>query len=262
MQSEDVTAISPVSETGAAPKITPSSDGFSWASLAKILAAFGSVGGLLLHLIGHIAHQSYISEWGLDPGIFPKPLDEIMVLGYLSIMDRSISILSLLGNQKWQILGIWAAITVYVYAVWHLKKSPKREQVKKLFMSLPERLVDLLKSALGTALVLAVFPTGLYLVAVGTVIPAALGYSYGRSAAQGEYRRFVEGCAAVASGNHCFEVLKNGKRVAYGFLLDSSTTHIGLFDADSKRARAILREGTELMADQRSVQKQPNIVEK
>jgi small nuclear ribonucleoprotein (snRNP)-like protein len=35
-----------------------------------------------------------------------------------------------------------------------------------------------------------------------------------------------------------------------------------LFDVDAKRARAILREGTELIADLRSVQKQPNIVEK
>jgi len=262
MQSEDVTAISPVPEAVAAPKAAQSSDGFSWASLAKILAAFGTVGGLLLHLIGHIAHQSYISEWGLDPGIFPKPLDEIMVLGYFAIMERSISILSLLGNQKWQILGIWAAITVYVYVVWYLEKSPKREQVTRLFKSLPERLVDLLKSALGTALVLAVFPAGLYLVAVGTVIPAALGDSYGRSAAQGEYRRFVNGCAAASSGDHCFEVLKNGKRVAYGFRIDSSTTHVGLFDVDAKRARAILREGTELIADQRSVQKLPDIVEK
>lgn len=269
MQSEDVQAIPSVPEVGAVPKAIQSSDGFSWASLAKILAAFGTVGGLLLHLIGRIAQQSYVSEWGLDPGLFPKPLDEIMVLGYFAVMDRSISILSLLANQKWQILGIWAAITVYVYVIWLLEKSPKREQVTRLFKSLPERLADLLKSALGTALVLAVFPAGLYLVAVGTVIPAALGDSYGRSAAQGEYRRFVNGCAAATGGDHCFEVLKNGKRVAYGFRIDSSATHIGLFDVDAKRARAILREETELIADQRAgaeaihtVQKQPDIVEK
>lgn len=260
--SPEVAVIAPISEVGNTQKTAQSSGGFSWASLAKILAALGTVGGLLLHLIGHIGHQSYIAEWGLDPGIFPKPLDEIMVFGYIAIMDRSISILSLLGNQKWQILGIWAAITVYVYVVWYLEKSAKREKVTKIFERLPERLADLLKSALGTALILAVFPAGLYLVAVGTVIPAALGDSYGRSSAQEEYRRFVLGCAPVSGGSHCFDVLKNGKRIAYGYLIDSSATHIALFDVEAKRARAILREGTELLADERSTSKQPDIVKK
>lgn len=77
----------------------------------------------------------------------------------------------------------------------------------------------------------------------------AISPGYGRSAAQVENRRFVDDCAAVSSGNQCFEVLKNGKRVAYGFRIDSSIIHIGLFDVDTKRARAILREGTELIAD-------------
>lgn len=262
MKSEDVRATSPVLEVGSSKNESQAPALDSWSPLAKVLAALGAVGGLLLHLIGHIGHLSYIAEWGLDPGIFPKPLDEIMVLGYIAIMERSVSILSLLGDQIWRILGIWMVITGYVYVVWRLEKSARREKATKILERLPERFVDLSKSALGSALVLAVIPAGLYLVAVTTVIPAALGDSYGRSSAQKEYRRFVEGCTNTSGGSHCFEVMKDGKRIAHGFLIDSSTTHIALFDVDTKRARAIVREGTEVIADERPTLKQSSTLEK
>lgn len=239
---------------GTAPNEAKASQGqfdISWSSLAKILGALGAVGGVLLHLMGYVAHRSYMAEWGLDPGLFSKQMDEIAVLGYASIIDRSVSVFSLLADNQGTIASVWVLLSLYIYAVWWMEESPRQAGARQWFGRLPRRWADLVKSAIGSGFVLAIFPAGLSLVLLVLVVPMAIGQGFGRSAAQSEYSRFNKGCERSVTGSRCFEVLKDGRRVAHGFLIDSSSSHIALFDVDKKRARIILREGTELLADER-----------
>ena len=57
---------------------------------------------------------------------------------------------------------------------------------------------------------------------------------------------FKKGC--VQSKVQCIELRRDGNAVATGYLLDSSNTHIANFDTAVKRARALPRDGLELVA--------------
>ena len=57
------------------------------------------------------------------------------------------------------------------------------------------------------------------------------------------------GCDAQPSGRRCIDLRKDGKTFARGFPIDSSESHIALFDVIEKRARALERDGTELLVD-------------
>lgn len=223
-----------------------------WFSFAKLVAALGSVGGVLLHLIGYISHLSYMSAWGLESGPFRKDLDEILLMGYLAIMDRSNNALSLIGDQKWTILGVWIALTGYAFLIFRLDTTDKREKAKHFFQRLPNWVSDLLRSVLGSTITFALFPAGLIFVLFVTALPVSIGDSFGKSLADTEYKKFVAGCEHVTSGNRCLEIRKDGKLIAHGFVIDSSASHIAFFDVDLQRARTIVREGTELIADSRS----------
>lgn len=220
-----------------------------WLSFAKLVAALGSVGGLLLHLIGYIGHLSYLSAWGLEAGPFRKDLDEILLMGYLAIMDRSNVAISLLSTQIWTVMGAWVALTGYAFLLFRLDSNEKWEMAKRFLQALPPWAPDLLRSILGATLTFALLPAGLLFVLFLTALPVSIGDSFGQSLADTEYKKFVAGCEHVNRGNRCLEIRKDGKRVAHGFVIDSSTSHIALFDVDLQRARTIVREGTELIAD-------------
>lgn len=223
-----------------------------WFSFVKLVAALGSVGGVLLHLIGYIGHLSYMSAWGLESGPFRKDLDEILLMGYLAIMDRSNNALSLIGDQKWTILGVWIALTGYAFLIFRLDTTDKRDRAKHFFQRLPDWVSDLLRSVLGSTMTFALFPAGLFFVLFVTALPVSIGNSFGNSLADTEYKKFVAGCEHVTRGNRCLEIRKDGKLIAHGFVIDSSASHIALFDVDLQRARTIVREGTEVIADSRS----------
>lgn len=245
------TAVKPNQETRAATT--------AWFSFAKLIAALGSIGGVLLHLIGYISYLSYISAWGLESGPFHKDIDEILFMGYLAIMERSNNALSLIGEQKWAIFGIWIALTIYAMLIFRQDKTETRVKAKQFFQRLPNWVPDLLGSVLGATATLALFPVGLLFVLVVTVLPVSIGDSFGKSLADVDYKKFIAGCEHVTQGNRCLEIKKDGKLIAHGFVIDSSASHIALFDVDLQRARTIVREGTELIADSRpKLTKDPN----
>lgn len=223
-----------------------------WSTSAKLIAALGSVGGVLLHLIGYIGHLSYMSAWGLESGPFRKDLDEILLMGHLAIMDRSNNALSLMGEQVWMLLGVWIALTGYAFLIFRLDRIDKREKLKQFFLRSPDWVPDLLRSIFGSTMTLALFPAGLLFVLFVTALPVSIGDGFGKSLVATEYKKFVAGCEHVTQGNRCVEIRKDGKLIAHGFVIDSSASHIALFDVDLQRARTIVREGTELIADSRS----------
>lgn len=229
---------------------------FPWGLLAKILAIVGTVGGVVIHVIGYVCHATYLRAWGIDPGLFPKSIDDLAITGYYALMDRSVSLLSLLGEVGYLILGGGVAMTIYLFVLCRLDRSDKPKRASRVLRRIPEWARDLLKSAYLVALTFSSFPAALVLVIVVLVLPAGCGEAVGKNIAEREQGKFSAGCDSAVGEQKCIELHKEGKLVARGFLIDSSTSHVAIFDVDSERSRAIERAGTELFA--RKVQKTAN----
>lgn len=179
-----------------------------WFSFAKLIATLGSIGGVLLHLIGYISYLSYMSAWGLESGPFHKDIDEVLFMGYLAIMDGSNHALSLIGGHVWAILVVWLSLTAYAFLIFRQDKSDTREKAKQIFQRLPNWVPDLLGSVLGSTLTLALFPIGLLFVLVVTTLPVSIGDSFGRSLADSQYKKSLPD---VSMSLKVIVVLKSGK---------------------------------------------------
>lgn len=249
MQLDDVAVIvKQTSDTPANPP-QPNITGFSWSSIAKLLASIGTIGGVVMHLIGYITHQSYLATWGIDSGLFPKPVDDIAMTGYYAVMDRSVSILSVIQTEAWKLLVPGVAIMVYAFVLLRLNRSNKREKIVRVFQKIPDWVGDLAKSLGVTIVALGSVPIALFITIFVLFIPAVFGASYGRSLAEREQQKYVAGCTQADAGTKCIELRKDGKPIARGFMLESSTSHVALFDVNEMKARAIERAGAELVAD-------------
>jgi len=80
------------------------------------------------------------------------------------------------------------------------------------------------------------------------ILPATLGQSAGADLYNHDMQVFSQGCKAATANQHCVQVLKLGHVGVQGFLIDSSPTHIAIYDLKLKQARAFERAGMELRA--------------
>lgn len=221
---------------------------FSWGLLAKILATVGTVGGVVMHVIGYVCHATYLRAWGIDPGLFPKSIDDLAITGYYAFMDRSVTFLSLLETQALSLVGYGSVVVAYFFVLFRFARSDKSDKVLHKLRQTPGWVRDLLKSAGIVAAAFTSLPVALMLVIVVLVLPAGCGEAVGKVIAEREQEKFSTGCDSALGKQKCIELHKEGKLIARGFLIDSSTSHIAIFDADSERPRAIERSGTEVLA--------------
>ena len=103
-------------------------------------------------------------------------------------------------------------------------------------------------SLVASAGTVALFPIVLIVLISILLIPAAGGEAVGKQAAKNQQEKFSAGCSAEYGKEKCIELRRDGKVVTRGFLIDSSTTHVALYDVDEKRPRVIERAGTEFVA--------------
>jgi hypothetical protein len=221
--------------------------------LTKIIAATGVVGGVILHFLGHVSHNRYLTLWGIDPGQFPKSIDWIGINGYYTLFDRITSIFSALA-ETWKTLALlWLGISgfvLYLYILQRLSKKEPPEQIKAWFLRYcPTWLHPPLLSVVIGGVFTFFIPSVLLVTAMFLAVPDLLGESRGEAAYKADFSKFQKGCENPKPGNICFDLRKDGQAIARGFLIDSSETHIALFDVNQQRARVIERNGTELIAD-------------
>lgn len=228
------------------------SNAFSWGVLAKLFAGIAAVGGLVLHMMGYISHRTYLSAWGLDPGLFPKPADAIIIHGFYAVVDRTVTMLTVINESGEKLLLAVIAMATLLFisvGVSRIGGSGQDTRIHRYFSRLPKWCGDLFASMAVAFSALAVVPVVLAFAVIVLAIPALLGENYGQVAATRERASYEPGCQKKAGAPRCVELRKDGKIAVRGFLIESSESHIAMFDVAEKRARALERSGTELFAD-------------
>lgn len=249
----------PDSEERASGKIEPKE--FPWGALAKGFAGIAAVGGVILHLMGYVSHQAYLETWGIDPGLFPKPTDATVINGYYAFVDRAAALLSAARQGATHFLLAAVIVALYIFILSRIGKLSTSGKLRALVRRTPDWLSDLAKSLVLTLTMLGGIPIALVLAAFVLAVPAILGQNFGQSIAKKEMTVYRDGCNAEGNSRMCVELRKDGKTIARGFLIESSESHVALFDVSEKRARALSRDGMELLVDSRWTVPRENEIE-
>jgi hypothetical protein len=223
----------------------PRAQSLNWTSALSVLTALVALGSVILHFIGDVSHRQYLKFWGVDSGLFPKSTDWILINGYYSLVTRFIVILDVIFKNL-----LWLAVVAIVAGLYvAFLLSPMgggRGELPSWLKRRPEWVRRLFANMLTTALFVAAFPLALFVLTSVMVIPAALGEGAGRATAESELGVFQKGC--VASARPCVEVRKEGQLVATGFVLDSSTSYLAIFDERTQQGRVIPLDKVELVS--------------
>lgn len=223
------------------------SKALSWSSFATVIAALGTIGGLVFHLMGYISHHTYLSAWGIDPGLFPKATDATIIDGFYAFIDRSAMVMSAIQDGAGKFLTAGVMVAVYLFVLFRAGKSERAgERARWLSNSVPAWLGDVGRSLMLTFLTIFGIPVALVFIVFVLAIPAVFAERFGYSQAEREMAKFLRGCELASGVGRCVELQKDGKTIARGFLIESSESHVALFDVAMQRARAIERAGTEL----------------
>lgn len=195
--------------------------------------------------MGLTRHQVYLGFWGVNANLFPKATDWLLLHGYYGLIDRFVAVFNaLMGNIAWSIAAaIFLAFAVFLVDLFNRLEFPQ----------IPAKLVQgegwlrrLLLLMLFALLVFVSLPGTLLVLTAFSAVPAALGETAGRSAAEAVLIEYKKGC--VESRHHCVQLRNNGAEVAKGFVLDDSQAHIAIFDVDLQRSRTLPREGLEVIS--------------
>lgn len=221
-----------------------------WSTVAKVFAAISAVGGLVFHLMGYVSHSFYLGELGVDASLFPQKVDDIIILGYYTLIDRTATIFTALTSVAlWKWLGMGLLVTIYVFAVMRIARAPSNNKTFHTIRKIPTWPDDLEKSFLFTFITFAGVPLALLLIVFILTIPANLAENFGKELAVNQLKKYANGCAQAAPAPICMELCKTEKLLARGFLIEGSESHIAIFDINQKRALTFERNGTQLFAD-------------
>lgn len=210
----------------------------------SVLAASAAAGAVCLHLLGDQIHRTYLRQWAVDADLFPKAADWILSNGYNGLVTFGIQSLVAIFQNFWWLLVASVPLGIYVW----LLLSPlgfDRLQTEK-WAWLRTGLGKVVGYVLKALLVLIFLPFASLLVVVIAAIPVVIAESVGKTVVEQELADFQLGCGK--SKAVCVQFLKEGTEVAKGYILDSSPSHIALFDVGMQRSRTLARDGLEGIA--------------
>lgn len=206
--------------------------------MISVLTALAGTAAVTLHLIGIIRHQTYLTHWGIDVGLFPKTTDWLLTNGFHGLLDETVTLLSVvLSNLAWVAVAFWAVSAYIKLLEWTEAHTPPldRGSLSPFARKLAAVVDQMRLPALATAAVVVSLAVFLMLM----LIPAALGEWSAKAAIRRATPEYLKGCAA--SKYPCVSVMDNDRVVMTGYLLDSSPSHLAIFDAATQRGRSINR---------------------
>jgi len=202
----------------------------------------------VIHVTGKIFHETYLILFGLDPSLFPRSLDEIAVLGQAVFLEKLtevfLKIADVFGvNSEWIFIFTCALVFVFSFLIRHF---PKNSEKPKWLPELWPWIVDLGKSIVVVSMTALMFINFSVIWLMMAWLPFPVGEKVAVSRYEKDAHLFIQGCVAATKRQQCVQVFKPGKPLSEGFLIDSSSTHIALYDVKLNRVRAFERVGTEL----------------
>lgn len=217
----------------------------SWPIAVSLTTAAVAAATVALHLIGYVTHTHYLRFWGVDSGLFPKSTDWLLINGYYAAVDRFVVMLNAMATNLLWMLALAIALGAYSWVL----TSPifsRQDQAPAWLRRQPEGRRRFVRYLLNSGLFVSTLPLALLLLIAFMVIPALFGESSGKATAEKEAAEFRKGCQQLK--RPCIELRKDGQAVATGFVLDSSSAHIAIFDVQMQRSRVLERSQLELVS--------------
>jgi hypothetical protein len=216
----------------------------NWPAMLSVTTALIAFSTVMLHLIGATRHRNYLNFWGIDQGLFPKAADWTLINGYYGVFDRFIAILgATLSSLHWlAFAGIILGIYVFVLCTPSSGSAKKPAWLERR----SARFQRFFRQVALTTIIVWFSPLALFVFTAVLAVPAAFGEIAGKSAAEREASEYVKGCKQ--SSISCVELSKDGNVIATGFVLDSTTSHIAIFDEKLQRGRVIPMENIEIIS--------------
>lgn len=225
-------------------------------SLLGYIGAAIAFGAVVLHLMGFISHDTYLSRQDVDQGPFGKSADELVILGFFSVARVFVN-----GIVYFDLsLLLWPALIALVLIALGVL-------VLRLMESYRFRLAEWLRGKVGpmiesahwgarigvafgaaaTSLVTTIASLVMFYVAILFVLalPVIIGVSDGRARADETSSEFAANCKRGAK-IACVSLNKDGIEVARGYMIDSSERFIALYDAEQGAPRVLPRDGIEI----------------
>ena len=221
---------------------------FEW-SLSKTFALIGVIAAVILHLAGHISHETYLRYFGLDAGVFTRDAFATQVVGYYVLSEFFSAGFELLV-KRWNVLAIVSLGAAGYFALIHLfmeSKWVKRGRENAKGKQGGWRFVLFIFAM--TMMFVSGLPVLFAATAVVLAIPSELATTYASRRFEADMKEFNKGCwpDKVKLDYLCSDINRDGKLLARGFLVDSSASHIALYDVNMKKARLFERDKTEVI---------------
>ena len=223
----------------------PSKPLLSWQTATAIATASVGVGAVLLHAIGSIRHNVFLAQFGMDADLFPKSTDWLMLYGFYGVFNRASWGVTFLKEHWYWLPVVWVALGLYLF----LLKTPIGEgepgPITLWLRSKGAWVKRLILSLLMSSVAVSISVVVLLVVWLATIFIGVVGETAGLATAEMAKEDYAKGCEK--SKSKCVVLRKGDQTVASGYMLDSSVSHIAIFDPKEREARSLTREGTELI---------------
>ncbi|WP_038484490.1 hypothetical protein [Collimonas arenae] len=214
--------------------------------LAKIFAATIIGGGILLYFLGYIYQSIYLDKFGVSSTDFPKGTYETQIYGAVTLWNFANTGINGINKYLGFLLAGVLAIILYIWGMQVTTRKLAKKSPSKI-RNIPEWLLELFGSIFITGSLALTVPIILILIGIILGLPLYIAVSQGEIFAAKKRAIYAKGCEAGSTDSQCHEILKNGQKIATGFILDSSPTYIAIFDSQNQISRVIERKDTELI---------------
>lgn len=173
-----------------------------------------------------------------------------MLTGFHALFDRLLLLLTSLINQSYLVLLAVAALFLIVLYFDALTDKAVDAVVKVAHNGRPwfRRAVQAVTIGL-TFTSFALLATVVLVILMG--IPAVAAEMSATKSAETSAADFAKGCSA--SKQSCVEIKRSGQEPIVGYLLETSPTHLAVFDAGIRRSRTLSRDGVEVISAKKVV---------
>ncbi len=224
------------------------------------LLAYGgaaiALGAVVLHLMGFISQDTYLSRQDVDQGPFGKSADELVILGFFSLARVLVNgvVYFDLSLILWPALIAVALIAFGVFVILLMESSRSRlaSWVRRKVVPVIESpkwsaRIGVAFGAATTSVVSTIALLGVFYVAMLLVLalPVIIGVSDGRTRAD-ETSAYVAANCTRAARIACVSLIKDGVEVARGYMIDSSERFVALYDVNQGGPRVLAREKMEI----------------